>query len=178
MSIAAKKVLVPLTVLLAAGALAVGSGATFSSEATNNTLSTVTSGTVKQTNSKNGVEIFGLNTLKPGDTLRGSVTITNTGTLPALFKLTESSSTNGFSDENLKLDITTTTGVKVWDGKFGALKDAGEQALGKFAPGDANTYVFTVTLDANTPNTDQNKTASAAYSWTSTQTDGEQLPAQ
>ena len=91
MSIAAKKVLVPLTVLLAAGALAVGSGATFSSE-TGNTISTVTSGTLLHTNSKNGAQIFGLTNLKPGDTVNGAVTLTNTGSLPATFSLTEAAS--------------------------------------------------------------------------------------
>ena len=172
MSIAAKKVLVPLTVLLAAGTLAVGSGATFSSE-TSNTISTVTSGTLLHTNSKNGAEIFNLGNVKPGDTLNGTVTITNTGTLPATFSLTETSSTNGFSGEYLKLAIkNTTTGVTVYDGTFGGLVDGSKTSLGDVAAGAANVYTFTVTLAQDAPNSEQGKSASAAYQWSSVQLAG------
>jgi len=172
MSLAAKKVLVPLTVLLAAGALAVGSGATFSSE-TSNTISTVTSGTLLHTNSKNGAEIFNLGNVKPGDTVNGSVTITNTGSLPATFSLTETSSTNGFSGEYLKLSIkNTTTGVTVYDGTFGGLVDGSKTSLGDVAAGAANAYTFTVTLAQDAPNSEQGKSASAAYQWSSVQLAG------
>lgn len=172
MSIAAKKVLVPLTVLLAAGALAVGSGATFSSE-TSNTISTVTSGTLLHTNSKDGAQIFNLGNVKPGDTLNGTVTITNTGSLPATFSLTETSSTNGFSGEYLKLAIkNTTTGVTVYDGTFGGLVDGSKTSLGDVAAGAANVYTFTVTLAQDAPNSEQGKSATAAYQWSSVQLAG------
>jgi spore coat-associated protein N len=172
MSIAAKKVLVPLTVLLAAGALAVGSGATFSSES-NNTISTVTSGTLLQSNSKNGAQIFGLSGIKPGDTVNGTVTITNTGSLPAVFSLTEVASSNGFSGANLKLKIeNTTTNTTVFNDTFGALVDGAKTDLGTVAPAAANTYVFTVTLDQNATDTEQGKTASATYKWSSVQEAG------
>src|SRR5687768_9240195 len=46
-----RKVLIPLATVLAAGTIAVGSGATFTST-TGNTASAVTSGTLKHTNSK------------------------------------------------------------------------------------------------------------------------------
>lgn len=173
MSIAAKKVLVPLTVLLAAGALAVGSGATFSSE-TSNTISTVTSGTLKHTNSKNGAQIFGLTNLKPGDTVTGALKITNTGSLPAAFSLTEVESANTFTGSNLKLAIkNTTTGATVYDGTFGGLVDGAKTDLGQIAAGAVTDYTFTVTLAQDTPNDDQGKTASATYTWNSVQLAGE-----
>lgn len=174
MSIAlAKKVLVPLTVLLAAGALAVGSGATFSSE-TSNTISTVTSGTLLQSNSKNGAQIFNLSNLKPGDTLNGGVTITNTGSLPATFSLTEVESANSFTGSNLTLAIkNATTGVTVYNGTFGGLVDGARTDLGQIAPGAATDYTFTVSLAQDTPNADQGKTASATYTWSSVQLAGE-----
>lgn len=58
------KVLVPLATLLVAGAIAVGSGATFSST-TGSTISAMTSGSLEHTNSKNGGAIFNLTNLKP-----------------------------------------------------------------------------------------------------------------
>jgi len=167
-----KKVLVPLATLAAAGAIAVGSGATFTSES-NNTISAVTAGTLKHTNSKDGGAIFDLTGLKPGDTLNGSLTLTNTGSLPASFGLTETSSTNGFSGDNLVLTITnTTTGSTVYTGTFGGLVDGTRTDLGVVEPGVATTYRFTVKLATATPNADQGKSASAAYQWDSVQLNG------
>lgn len=170
MSIApAKKVLVPLATLLVAGAVAVGSGATFTS-ASNNTISTVTSGSLLQTNSKADKAIFNLTNMKPGDTLNGSLVITNSGTLPADFSLTEVSSANAFTGDVLKLKIVnTTTNVSVYDGTFGGLVDGEKKALGTVAAGVANTYTFTVTLDQAATNADQGKSASATYAWDAVQ---------
>ncbi len=166
-----KKILVPLATLLAAGAIAVGSGATFTSTSANS-LSAVTSGTLTQSNSKNNAAIFNLTNIKPGDTVNGALTITNTGSLPAVFSLTETASTNGFSAKLLKLDITnTTTGTKVFSGTFGDLVDGAKNDLGTVAPGAANAYQFSAKLDATAPNAEQGKTASASYTWDSVQTD-------
>ena len=133
-----RKILVPLATALAAGAVAVGSGATFSSE-TGNTISAVTAGTLKHTNSKADAAIFSLTNIKPGDTVNGTVTLTNTGSLPANFTLTESSSANGFANKvapnaavnNLQLAITDTgSGATVYNGNFGDLVDGTPVALG------------------------------------------------
>ena len=174
-----RKVLVPLATLLAAGAVAVGSGATFSSQ-TNNTISSVTAGSLDHTNSKNNQAIFNLDNMKPGDTLNGTLTITNNGTLPASFSLTEVSSANPFgkvgttADSNLSLSITnTTTNTQVYSGDFGGLVDGSANALGQVAAGGANAYRFTVKLHGDTPNTDQGKTASAVYKWSSVQLSAE-----
>ena len=164
-----RKVLVPLATVLAAGAVAVGSGATFSSTS-GNTISAVTSGTLTQSNSKANAAIFNLADMKPGDTLNGTLTITNTGSLPATFSLTEVSSANGFTGENLKLTITnTTTNAQVYSGTFGGLEDGAAEDLGVIQNGVANNFRFTVVLDQNTPNGDQGKTASAVYQWDSVQ---------
>lgn len=168
-----KKVLIPLATLLAAGAIAVGSGATFNSE-TGNTISAVTSGTLKQTNSKADKAIFNLPNMKPGDVVNGSLKITNTGTLPSKFTLTEKNSTNTFDDDYLTLVITnTTTNEKVFDGAFGDLADGVKNELGTYAAGEANDYTFTVALAQDAPNSQQNKTATASYTWNAVQLDGE-----
>ncbi|HWJ82905.1 MAG TPA: TasA family protein [Nocardioides sp.] len=173
MSIASTKVLVPLATLLAAGAVAVGSGATFSSTS-NNTISAVTSGTLTQTNSKDGAAIFNLTNMKPGDTVNGTLTLTNSGSLPATFSLTETSSTNTFAGADLTLSITnTTTGTTVYSGTFGGLTDGAKNDLGLVQAGAVNSYKFSVHLIDTAPNTDQNKTASAAYTWDSVQQNGE-----
>jgi spore coat-associated protein N len=166
-----KKILLPLATLVAAGAIAVGSGATFTSTSAN-TISSVTSGSLNQTNSKANAAIFNLTAIKPGDTVNGSLTIKNTGTLPATFSLTETTSTNTFTGANLTMVITNTTTNKViYNGTFGGLTDGTKNDLGTVAPNVANDYTFSVKLDQNTPNTDQAKTASAAFQWDSVQAD-------
>lgn len=166
------KILLPLATLVAAGAIAVGSGASFTST-TGNTISAVTSGSLQHTNSKDNAAIFNLSNIKPGDTVNGSLTITNTGSLPAAFSLTETSSSNAFDADYLKLVVTnTTTGTQIYSGSFGGLTDGAKNALGQVEAGAANTYRFTVTLDQAAPNSQQGKTATAAYSWDSVQLDG------
>ncbi|MCD9199804.1 CalY family protein [Aeromicrobium wangtongii] len=163
------KLLLPLGTLVAAGAIAVGSGATFTST-TANSISSVTSGTLTQTNSKDQAAIFTLTNAKPGDIVNGKLTITNTGSLPADFTLTETVSTNGFKAENLRLTITNkTTGAEVYTGTFGGLKDGDKKALGTIAAGTANDFVFSAQLDKDADNTEQGKTATAAFQWDSVQ---------
>ncbi len=172
-----RKILVPLATALAAGAVAVGSGATFSAQ-TGNTISAVTAGSLEHTNSKKDAAIFSLTNIKPGDTVNGTVTLKNTGTLPASFSLTEVSSTNAFSNKtdptvsNLSLSITDTgSGATVYNGNFGGLVDGSAVALGTaaWAPDEAHTYKFSVTLDSGAGNVDQKKSAGAVYQWNSTQ---------
>ena len=163
-----KKILVPLATLVAAGAIAVGSGATFTSTSSN-TVSAVTSGTLTQNNSKANAAIFNVANIKPGDTVIGSVTITNTGSLPGTFTLKKVDSTNTFSN-SLNLNITNqASGAVVYNGPFGGLADGTAKELGIYASGASNTYVFTVTLALSAPDADQGKTASAGFTWDSVQ---------
>lgn len=166
-----RKILVPLATVLAAGTIAVGSGATFTST-TDNTISSVTSGTLKHTNSKDAKAIFDLTDMKPGDTLNGTLTLTNTGSLPAAFSLTEVSSSNGFAGSNLTLTITDPAlADPIYSGTFGGLSDGIPTPIGTYQAGTARTFTFTVKLAPTTPNTDQGKTATAVYQCNSTQLD-------
>jgi len=164
-----RKILLPLATVVAAGAIAVGSGASFSST-TGNTISAVTAGTLSHTNSKDGKAIFTIPNMKPGDTVNGTLALTNTGSLPADFSLTEVSSTNGFAGSDLTLDIVDTTlNTTVYSGTFGGLTDNVKNALGTWAPNTTHNFRFTVKLSQDAPNGDQGKTAGAVYSWDSVQ---------
>ena len=172
MSTTSRKVLVPLATLVAAGAIAVGSGADYTAQ-TNNTISAVTSGSFSHTNSKNNSAIFNLQNLKPGDTVIGAVTLTNTGSLPGNFTLTEKSSTNTFSNDVLSLAIVdTASNAVVYNGNFGGLQDGLKNALGTWAPNESHTYRFTVQFAQSATVAEQNRAASAEYTW-----DSVQLPA-
>jgi hypothetical protein len=161
-----RKALVPLTTLAAAGALAIGSGADFSSQ-TANPNSIVASGTLTQSNSKANAAIFNVNNLKPGDIVNGDVTITNTGSLPAVMSLTEGTVASTFVNAaNLSLVVSDGTNT-VYTGNFGAM---GTKSLGTFTAGQAKTYRFTVTFAQSADNSEQGKTASATYTWNGAQT--------
>ncbi|WP_330475469.1 TasA family protein [Terrabacter sp. C0L_2] len=163
-----KKVLIPLATAALAGALAVGSGADFSSTS-GNTASSVTAGTLTQSNSKAGASILSLGNMKPGDSVYGQVVITNTGTLGSVFSVTETD-TSTFSAGVLTQKIEDVTNsaspVTVYSGAFGG---AGTKALGSWAAGEARTYRVTVTLLSSATNTEQGKTASASFAWNGTQ---------
>ncbi|MGJ9373899.1 TasA family protein [Nesterenkonia sp. CF4.4] len=160
-----RRVLLPLAGLLTAAALVVGSGADFTSSSVNDG-NAYTTGTLTQSNSKVDEAIFSLDGLKPGDTVNGGVTLENTGSLPASFKLTESA-TNGFVNKsNLQLTITEAgASDPVWSGTFGELTTAGALPLGTWAPGASREFTFSVTLDQAAQNDEQGKTATATYSW-------------
>lgn len=162
-------ILLPLAGLLVAATVAVGSGADFVANSVNSA-NAFSTGTLAQQNSKSGKAIFNAANLKPGDTLNGKVTITNSGSLPASFTLTENA-TNGFvKAENLKLVITRAgSGTPVWTGTFGDLTKAGPLNLGEFAAGESREYTFSTTLAQTADNTEQGKNASAVYTWDSKQ---------
>lgn len=165
---ASTRILLPVTTLLAAAALIIGSGATFTSTSENPGGSFVT-GTLTQSNSKANAAIFDMSNLKPGDSLSGSLTITNTGSLPASFSLSETA-TNGFvTPGNLTMTIVDAAApsVNVFSGTFGT---AGSIDLGEWAAGESHTYSFTVSLDQGASNAEQSKSATATYTWDSIQT--------
>lgn len=164
-----RRTVAALATVLASVGVAVGSGASFSSQTANPT-NTFQSGTLVQTNSKNATAIVTGANMKPGDIKTGEVTITNTGTLGGTFVLSEKNATNGFTAGSLSLKIEdTATNAVVYDGDLGKIAAAGI-SLGDFAAGEAHTYKFTVTLQQSAPNADQGKSASADYVFDATVT--------
>jgi len=152
-----KLLLASLVAMLAAVALAVGSGASFTSHSAN-PANTFSSGSLAQTNSSSGA-VLTASKLKPGDSSTGTVTITNSGDIAGTFSLTKSNlaDTAGPNGGNLsgKLSVliqdVTNAGspTTVYSGTIGSMP---AQSLGTFAAGAARTYKFTVTFpDGGTP---------------------------
>lgn len=172
-----RKAVAALATMLAAGAVAVGSGATFTTQ-THNTVSGVTAGNLKQTNSKADKAVLNLSNIKPGDSVTGSVTITNTGSLKQKLTLTEGAVVDGFTAGDLKLSVTDTAApsVPVYTGTFGGLGVKQLKATNgtdEWAAGEAHTYAFVVTLVPTAGNENQDKAANADFTWDGTQTAGE-----
>jgi spore coat-associated protein N len=179
-----KATLAALAMSLAAVGLVVGSGADFTSS-TANPSNTFSSGTLSHTNSKNNAAILTASGMKPGGTATGSVTITNTGSLPGTFSLAKSNLTNpvlGTGSERLsdQLDLLIRDGATtVYSGKLGAMGTialdgdtgtAGTQTFGATgSPTSTHTYDFTVTLPSATGNAYQGTSMSVQYDWSATQ---------
>ncbi|HEX9378490.1 MAG TPA: TasA family protein [Gaiellaceae bacterium] len=129
------------------------------------------SGTLSMTRSGSGA-IFNASAMKIGDSVTGTVTITNTGTLAGVYSL--SGSTTGSaplaSQLNLKVYKDVDGGTALYDGSLGAVSSA---ALGTFAAGEAHTFYFHVTFP--TTGTDagdnvlQGLAASTTFTWSATQ---------
>jgi len=129
------------------------------------------SGTLSMTRSGSGA-IFNASAMKIGDSVTGTVTITNTGTLAGVYSL--SGSTTGSaplaSQLNLKVYKDVDGGSALYDGSLGAVSSA---ALGTFAAGDTHVFYFHVTFP--TTGTDagdnvlQGLAASTTFTWSATQ---------
>ena len=161
-----RRLLIPLATLIGASAVAVGSGATFTSTSAHAV--SVTSGVLSHSNDHNG-ETLAITNLRPGDTASGSLTVTNDGTIDSTLTLQETASTNGFSEAALNLTIAQGTTV-LFEGDFGDLADSTKLDLGDLPVGASTTVTYTVSMDAAAGNENQGKSASASYEWVTTQT--------
>ena len=163
------KVLVPLATLLAAGAVAIGSGATWTSST--GTQLSVTSGSLLHTNSRDGLTLT-VTDLKPGDTLSGSLEIENVGSLDSLLTMAETDSSSTFSPGGLTLVILQGT-TELYRGDFGGL-DAAAIDLGELDPGQTTDVTFTVSMPVS-DTANQGRTAGATYTFVTTQLPGSPL---
>lgn len=138
-----------LILLILAIVIAAASGAVFTSSSANPE-NTFTAGNLSSSNSKPNVAILSAADMVPSDTKTGEVTITNTGDVSGVFRLSSSGITDttgpngGKLSEVLTLKIVDTTDSRtVYDGKFNAMPD---QSLGTWPSGQAHKYEFTVTF--------------------------------
>jgi hypothetical protein len=106
-----------------------------------------------------------LDNMKPGDVASGSVTITNSGTLPADMTLAIAGS-NNFPTGDLVLTIKDGSTVVY----SGAVTNVSASALGStWAAGESHTSNVTVELLPAAGNTPQGKTASYTLNWAGAQ---------
>ena len=161
-----RKILIPLATLLAAGAVAVGSGATFTSTSVSS--SAVTAGTLVHTNSRDGLSMNVAN-IKPGDSISGTVTISNTGDLDSTLTLQETADASTFTAGDLKLVIA--------QGSHRALQRQLRCPRQHHAPRPGCPQHHRSRPPSRSPspcrrgadNANQGKQASASYRWVTTQ---------
>jgi len=152
-------VLVTLTILVLAAAALAASSASFTAQ-TANPGNVFTAGALTMTNDKAPGAILTLTTMKPGDTISGSVKLQNTGSVDGAFSMTKSiaSHAEGTGGGILadKLNLVITEGATtIWSGKLGAATGTPAPgtfplSLGTWIVGSAaHTYTFTVTWPNN-----------------------------
>lgn len=175
------KLLVPLSTLAVAAAVAVGSGATWSS--TTESTITATAGTLVQTNSQNGATLNVTN-LKPGAVETGSLTVANTGDLDGVLTLV-GTSTDTFVTGDVTLAITV-NGAPYWSGNFADVDDVDDDGvdadiatglqtklgipLGASDPDEDVVVGFTVTMASDAAHANQGESATAELEFVMTQT--------
>lgn len=132
-------------------------------------------GTLSLANSKDGAAIFQAANMRPGQEASGSVTVSNTGTLPAALTLAPGARTTaGTADRvlegRLKLVVFDVTDigrpVTVYAGPLDAMPAT---ALGALGAGSSRDFLFVASLPtagAAADNAVQGATLGAAFTWT------------
>jgi hypothetical protein len=171
------KILLSLTALIAVAFAAVGGTyANFTATPTTISSNAFSAGTLTMSRSGSGA-IFSSSNMKIGDSVSGSLTITNTGNLAGVYSLTGSTTGNASLGSALQLKIyadVDNSGTAVYNSSLSGFSSA---ALGTFAAsgsaGDAHTYYFHVSLP--TTGTDagdnlfQGVSATTTFTWSATQ---------
>jgi spore coat-associated protein N len=177
-----RKVLLAFGGLIAAAALAVGSGANFNSTSANPS-NIFTAGTISHSNSKASAAILTATNIVPGSTANGTVIIKNTGTASGTFTLThavpvDTPASPGLS-KYLQLTIVDNgdpscvsscpAAVTLYTGTIYA--QPATIALGAFAASAQHQYTFTESFPNGAPATDntyQGASTSVEEDWSST----------
>ena len=129
------------------------------------------SGTLSMTRSGSGA-IFNASAMKIGDSVTGSVTITNAGTLAGVYSLAGSTTGSAplASQLNLKVYKDVDGVSALYDGSLGSISSA---ALGTFAAGESHTFYFHVTFPSTGTDAGDNLlqglAASTTFTWSATQ---------
>ena len=119
--------------------------------------------------------------IKDGDTISGTVTVTNTGTLDSDLTLEADTADGDFINPDLNLQLLA-NGTEIYNGPFQDVDDAGVLNVGRITAEDDSvatpsaTVEFIVTLNEKTDNSNEDKAASASFTWVSTQLEGETIP--
>jgi spore coat-associated protein N len=178
-----RRMLIALGGLVAASAVALGSGANFNASSAN-PRAFISTGTIVVTDSLAGQSILSVNPIKPGGSASGTVNIQNGGTAPAGLTLAKANLVDTPASPALSAKLTLVVQdlgdpactpscpnpVTVYSGTLGSM---GTQTLGTFAAGATHQYTFRVTFPDGGSNGADNAyggaTTTVNYLWTATQ---------
>jgi spore coat-associated protein N len=130
-------------------------------------------------NSKNGVAILGASNMKPGESVIGTVTLTNTGSVDSDLalqrrNLKDTAGTGGGAlSEVLELKVQNVTGATpatVYNGRLATMPNVNLGSFPKKTTGQ--TYRFTVTLPQSAGDRYEKATTRVDYVWVQTKSNG------
>lgn len=181
------RVLAPLGIALialavcSAVALAVRDGLPFRSAQPPRAQAAAVSGSLTQSNSRDGAAILGASGMRPGDSVAGEVTIANTGDLAGAFRVGQTpiaerpGTGGGRLSAKLQLQIFDVTNAAapttVWSGGLGTFDG---RDLGTFPGGQARTYRFVATFPDQGPAADNafaGASSTVTFLWTAAAAD-------
>jgi hypothetical protein len=171
------RALIGLAALVAATAVAVGSGASFTASSANPS-NTFAAGTLSILNSKEGLAVLTASNMKPGDSATGTVDVQNSGSLSGAFTLSRSNivDSDGANPLSAKLNLVVkdcgdfSSGTPTCDAGdpqaySGTIAAMGSVALGTFAAAEKHRYEFAVTFDSSAGNAYQGDSSSVQFDW-------------
>jgi predicted ribosomally synthesized peptide with SipW-like signal peptide len=172
-----RRALAALAALAVAGAVAVGSSASFTASSANPN-NTFAAGTLSILNSKEGLAVLTASDMKPGDSASGTVDVENSGSLSGAFTLSRSNivDSDGSNPLSAKLNLVVkdcgdfSSGTPTCDAGdpqrySGTIAAMGSVALGTFAASEKHRYEFAVTFDASAGNAYQGDSSSVQFDW-------------
>jgi spore coat-associated protein N len=168
--------LVPILVVLVLAALAAVALAQVEDAPAARLTTTASSGSFALTSSREDEPIFTAANIAPGEAAAGTVTLENSGSVPATLLLRRGALVDspglggGVLSDRLRLEVVDLTSpaapLTVYSGPLGGMPD---QPAGKLAPGERRTFRFTATLPDSGPaglqNSVQGASISVAYAW-------------
>ncbi|HMS61059.1 MAG TPA: hypothetical protein PKD63_02185 [Solirubrobacteraceae bacterium] len=182
-----RRVVAPLGIALialavcSAVAFAVHEGLPFRSQQPARAQAAAVTGSLTQSNSRDGAAILGASAMRPGDSVAGEVTIANTGDIPGAFRLGQApiaeqpGTSGGRLSAKLLLQVLDVTNpaapTTVWSGGLGML---GSRDLGTFPAGHARTYRFVATFPDEGPAADNafaGASSTVEFLWTAASID-------
>jgi hypothetical protein len=152
----ARKFLLPVGSVVAAGVLAMVMGVPWTSA------SAGASGIRLLADDNQGATLT-ISKIEPGESVSRSVTIRNSGGAQSRLSFQETGDPSPFADGELHL-VVDQDGRTLYDGEFAAMSDIA-QDVGKVEPGGSSTFTFTVSLPDDAPFANQGEPASASYTW-------------
>jgi hypothetical protein len=137
------------------------------------------SGSLSLSNSKAGQAVFSAAAMRPGQEAGGSVTIGNTGTVPAALNVASAAIQDtpgvggGRLSETLQLRVLDVTNPQIPATVYsGPLRAMGAVGLGSLAPGANRTFVFVATMTPSAgDNAFQGAAISMGFEWTAVGTE-------
>lgn len=153
---AAKKLLLPVGAIVAAGLVAGFMGVPWSNAGDGG------SGVRLVADANQGATLT-ISTIEPGESVSRSVTIRNSSGQPSRLTFQETGDPAMFADGELQLRIAQDDRT-LYDGDFAAMSDLA-QDVGVLDPGGSSTFTFTVSLPDDAPFANQGDPATVSYNW-------------